>query len=258
VALPKAALAASGVVLDKSQLAAAQLQTLQREIGKAKAKNPKAFEQIAKAPTMAAEADETRRGPYASITRPLAAVGPDGAMAMLEMLAVDGPPRGKMTSAAWTALQVSLIEAVGLLRDARSRTVLTAIVDKTSEHELVRAAAEALGRLGDDASAKYLAKKVKRTGAKQVAILGGIGECRRSVAADALASVAKATKDPVVALSVIRALGSIGNAWAWQTAEVVDDPSTPALITEAKKRATPAVATALDALAARLAKNPIR
>jgi HEAT repeat protein len=297
LALSGVAQAAPGVVLDKSQLGAAQLSYLQREIGKAKASHKTAFDQIAKAPTMAAEADELKRGPYASITRALAAVGPHAVMPIVEMLVVDGPPRGKMTDSAWTALRVSLIEALGLLRDARARGALTAILDKTSEHEVVRAAAEALGRIGDDTSAKVLATRVKRTGAKQLAILGGIGECRRSVAADALAAVvAKKPKDQAVVLGLIRALGAIGNSGAWKTAEVkksgegtkvrstaakalvqlfvtsdghlrtkaetmilvVDDPSTPALIAAAKQGASQDLVAALDALAARFQNHPVR
>jgi HEAT repeat protein len=180
LSLAETAQAAPGVVIDKSLLAAAERQSLEREVSKAKGKNPKVFEQVAKSPDLAAEADENKRGSYASITRPLQALGPEAVIPMLEMLAVDGPPRGKMSDGAWLTLRVSLLEAVGRLRDARSRPVLMAIIKNTSEFEIVRAAAEALGRLGDDKSAKHLATAVKRGGNKQLAILGGIGECRRA------------------------------------------------------------------------------
>lgn len=296
-AIPNAAAAAPGVVLDKNQLAPTARQSLTREIGKARAKHPKLFAQVAQAPDMAKEADDSKRGPYGTITLALRALGPEAVPAMLEMLAIDGPTRGKLSDTAWTTLQVGLIEAVGLHRDPRSRPVLMAIVDKKTDFQVVRAAAEALGRLGDDASAKFLAARVKRPGLKQLAILGGIGECRRVVAAQALASVAaKTPKDPMTAQSVLKALGAIGSAWAWETPEVkksgegakvraiaakalllafvgydgelrkkaetalllVDDPSTPQLIASAKRGASPALVGALDALAQRFANNPVR
>jgi hypothetical protein len=291
------AVAGSGVVLDKSQLPAAQRQSLEREIVKAKTKNPQIFQKLAQAPDWAREADAQRRGPYGTITFALEALGPEAVVPMLEMLAVDGPPRGKLSDTAWSTLRFGLVEAVGLLRDPRSRAVLRAILDKSSDYLVVRAAAEALGRLGDDASAKHLARLAQRSGPKQLAVLNGIGECRRPFAADALASLAgKKPKDEAVARSMIRALGGVGNAWAWQTpalkktgegakvrstaaraliglfvhydgdlrqrAEsallVVDDPSTPTLIANAKQGASPGLAAALDALAARFANNPIR
>jgi hypothetical protein len=294
---PSIAAAAPGVVLDKSQLPAAQRQTLEREIAKAKAKSPRAFQQLARAPAWARAADETKRGPHATISFALEALGPDAVIPMLEMLAVDGPPRGELSDTAWTTLRFGLIEAVGLWRDSRSRAVLGSILDKSSDYQVVRAAAEALGRLGDDVSTRQLATLAKRAGPKQRAVLDGIGECRRPAAADALASLAaKRPKHPAIAASLIGALGGIGNAWAWQTpalkqtgegpkvrstaaraliglfvhydgelrqrAEsallVVDDPSTPSLIANAKRGAPPELSAALDALAQRLADNPIR
>jgi HEAT repeat protein len=288
---------ASGVVLDKRQLPAAQRQTLEREIVKAKTKNPHLFQKLAQAPDWAREADEQKRGPHATISFALEALGPEAVIPMLEMLAVDGPPRGKLSDTAWLTLRFGLVEAVGLLRDPRSRGVLTAILDKSGDYHVVRAAAEALGRLGDDASAKHLAKLARRSGPKQLAVLNGIGECRRPFAADALANLAASKpKDEAVARSLIRALGGVGNAWAWQTPElkktgegakvrataakallglflhyrgdlrkraesailVVDDPSTPTLIANAKQGASRELIAALDALAARVASNPIR
>jgi hypothetical protein len=100
----------------------------------------------------------------------------------------------------------------------------------------------------------------------------------------------------MTALSVIKALGAVGNAYAWKTPEVkksgegaqvraiaakalvaafvaydgeirrkaetsiliVDDPSTPSLIAGAKQGASPELAAALDALAERFKHNPAR
>lgn len=296
-ALPEAAAAAPGVVLDKSELAAGDRATLGREIAKARSANPAVFAQVAKSVDLAKEADETSRGRHASISRPLYALGPLAVMPMLEMLAVDGPPRGKLSDGAWLTLRVGLLEAVGKLRDARSRSVLVATLRTSNEFEIVRAAAEALARLNDDKAAKHLASLVKQPGDKQIAVLNGIGECRRAIVADALAGIAaKTPADMTLALSVIKALGSVGNAWAWQTPAIkktgegprvratsvkallklfvaydghlrqkatkailaVDDPSTLALIEDAKRGASADRVSALDRLAAEVANSPIR
>ncbi len=292
-----AASAAPGVVIDKSKLPAAARASLEREIAKAKAQNPKLFAQVAKSPELAKEADEQKRARHGSIARPLEALGKAAVPAMLEMIAIDGPPRGDLSQGAWFTLRVSLLEAVGRLKDSRSRPTLMAIVKTSNEYEIVRTAAEALGRLGDDASAKFLATQVKRGGTKQLAILNGAGECRRTAMVDALSEiVAKRSPDAALNLSLIRALGAVGNAWAWQTDEVkktgegprvrataakalmalfvssdgelrekaakailvVDDPSTPTLIEAAKRGADQRLVEALDRLAARVAYNPTR
>ena len=52
-------------------------------------------------------------------------------MPMLEMLAVD-PPRG-VPAASAPGVRRDLIEAVGLLKDARALPVLTALLDDATE-----------------------------------------------------------------------------------------------------------------------------
>lgn len=286
---------ADGVALQSRYLAKNELATLKAEIAKAKRQNPTVFKKVAEAPKMAVEVDERKRGRVASITLPLNALGKDALYPMLEMLAIDAQPRGKMSDSAWTTLRSGLIEAVGLIRDKRARPVLETILRRESEFEMVRAATEALGRIGDDASAKKLAKLALTPNSKQPAVISGIGECRRIVAAEALAKLI-GSGDEAQELLVIKSLGTVGNAWAWDTPDisksgegakvraiaaaalmkafvsntgyardkaarallVVNDPSTPKLIAHAKAGARGELAQALDELAFKIQHNPAK
>ncbi|MCC6900114.1 MAG: HEAT repeat domain-containing protein [Polyangiaceae bacterium] len=286
---------ADGIGVQSRHLKAAERTALKAQIGKARQQNAAIFTKVAEAPKLAIEADQMKRGRAASITLPLRALGNDALFPMLEMLALDGPTRDKLPDSTWTTLRVGLIEAVGLIRDPRATPVLSAIVERETQFEVVYAAAEALGRIGDDASTKKLARLALGSGPKRVAVMAALGECRRTVAASALAKLAD-TSDETQRLVVIKSLGTVGNAWAWQTDEiaksgegaqvraiaaralmgaftkstgyarskaerallVVDDPSTPALIAAAKKNANADLARALDALATKIAQNPAR
>jgi RNase P/RNase MRP subunit POP5 len=222
-----------------------------------------------------------------------------GATALFPMLAevsVDASPRGDLSESAWTAWRVGLLEAVGMLRDPRSEPVLRAVLDSPETNfAVVKAAAEALGRVGSDAAAAKLVAMAKAKGPKQAAVMAGMGECRRTKVAEALAAAIGARPDDATAKLLLRSLGNVGSAWAWKTPViaasgeeaavrsaaakalvgafvayegearsdatsailVVDEASTPALIAAAKQKASPEARAALDALAARFAKSPL-
>lgn len=286
---------ADGIGVQARHLKAKDRMALKAEVAKARGQNAAVFAKVAEAPKLAIEADQMKRGRVASIMLPLQALGKDALFPMLEMLALDGPTRGKMTDSTWTTLRVGLIEAVGLIRDTRATPVLNAILDRENDFEVMRAAAEALGRIGDDASAKKLARLATTNNPKQAAVVSALGECRRTVAASALAKLIN-TKDEAQLLIVAKSLGAVGNAWAWQTPDVaktgegaqvrgiaaralmrmfldntgyvrskaerallvVNDPSTPSLIAAAKQSANADQARALDALSTKLAQNPAK
>jgi hypothetical protein len=127
------------------------------------------------------------------------------------------------------------------------------------------------------------------------ALLAGVGSSRRIDAATLLAKRLDrdaSHSDVATAKAVAKALGTAGNAWAWKTLAnradeatvreiaaralvkayvaypgeariaatnallVVDDPHTEALVAAARSGASVDEASALDALSARLAKNP--
>lgn len=267
---------------------------LRRDVAHARAVDARAFVAVnaivSKAPSINARA----RAHKAPIALYLSKLGPSALMPMLEMLALDAP-RG-LPSGSAAAVRRSLIEAVGLVRDARALPVLGAILEDTSEDaETTRTVTEAVARIGsDEAATRIIAALEAARDARARAILSGMGECRRVRAVEALASRLRATSDEATARVAARALGRAGNAWAWETeadrsAEatiraaaaralvdafvrqsgeardaasnalmVVDAPGTPALIAAAKKGASPDAARALDALAARFTRNPSR
>ncbi|MCC6749275.1 MAG: HEAT repeat domain-containing protein [Deltaproteobacteria bacterium] len=269
---------------------------LRAEIARARRTQPEAFAQVAAVRKNVARLDQRKRGAVAPISPLLKAIGPTALWPMLEMLAVQAAPRGELNASAWLALRLGLVEAVGTIRDARARPVLAALW-LAPETLLVRAVAEALGRLGDDASVALLLDRAGREqGARRMAVYSGMGSCRRLRSTQALAKVLAAEEDPERAKVLVKALAEAGNSGAWRTSGawakgeeqavretsaralvaafvkhggdvrqaasngllVVDAPATPGLIAQARARASGLVVEALDALRDRFARNPVR
>jgi HEAT repeat protein len=295
-ALAGEASAAEGVVIHPSLIPAGARATLLADIESAKTAHPSAFVAVAEVRKQLPELDAKKRGRAAPVTPMLKSIGAPGLFPMLAELAVEASARGDLTDSAWSAWRVGLLEAVGSIRDPRSEAVLTAILESPeADFAVVKAAAEALGKVGTDRAAAKLVAMSKAAGPKQKAILAGMGECRRTKTTEALAKALAARPDEETAKLVIRSLGNAGSAWAWKTPAiavsgeeaavrklaaqalvdafvayegearkgassailVVADPSTPGLI-EAAKKQKPALTSELDALAARFTKSPIR
>ena len=289
---------ADGNVLSLSRLSAPDSASLIASIQSDKKLHPEVFEAARELSAKAAEFDAVKRGRLAPMGYQFMALGKSALFPMLELIAVDAPKRGDMSDSAWIALRAGLIEAIGSLRDARARPVLNAILaGPEQEHYVVRATVEAIGLLGTDADASRLVAASKAGGPKFRSIVSALGSCRRLSVAKELARVLKPHPANDIAKAAVKSLGDIGSAWAWKTpavaqhsaeesairaeaaralvqafvaydAEVrqaasnalmvVDDSSTPALIDAAKVDASPETTAALDALAARFARNPTR
>ncbi len=286
---------AAGLVVASKDLKVADRTVLKTGIAKARTKHPAAFRRVAKAPQLAREMDQRKRGRAATITLPLKAIGREGLFPMLEMIALQGPKRGDLNDSAWTTLRVGLLEAVGELRDARSKPVLLAVIKREKKFEILRAAVEALGKLSDDDSAKRLVSLAKKHGHTQLAVLAGLGECRRVAVAKELARQST-TSDEVKLRVVVDSLSDVGNSWAWKTPAVakvkeanevrgiaatalvnvfvkragyvrekagrallvVDHPHTPKLLHVARAHADPRTQKHIDDLLHKLADNPVR
>lgn len=286
--LASAHAAPRGAVLSPSDLEASYRTVLVERIGKARAERPAAFRNVDDVLSAVPELDRRKRGRFATISRELAALGPDALMPMLERLAVDGPARGKLTDTAWLTLRMGLIEAVGMRRDPVAVPVLWKIYEQESDYYVVRSAAEALGRIGTDDAAAALIKLARTRGPKQLAVLSAIGDCRRTVVARGLEEFLRSSPEYEATRLAIRALGDVGNSWAWETPAVkktgegavvrstaakalvdafarhhrdevlriaaqkallvVADPATPGMIEAAKSGADPRLAARLDQL----------
>lgn len=268
------------------------------DIAAARTADPQSFEAVAGVRGRIADLDANKRGRLAPIPMYLKNIGPNSVMPMLEAIAIEGGERGELTDSAWVAWRAGLIEAVGGQRDQRAESVLRAILSGPEEDVLVvRAAAEALGKLGTDEAVSVLTVMAKTPGAKQLPVVQGMGACRRIGVAQALAEVLTGSTSPELTLAAIRSLGDVGNGHAWKTPSVavhvaeedtvrstaaqalvkalaantghlaqaasnalmvVDHASTPGLLKAARAGATEEASAALDKAAERFVRNPAR
>lgn len=289
---------AAPIGIDAAKLAPQARTELRASIDKARVLEPAAFREVREVTAHAREADRAARGRKAPVALRLAGLGPKALLPMLELVAFDGAPfAAGETAGDRASVQRDLVEAVGLLKDARSLPVLVAVLARESDFATTRTAAEAIARLESAEAAATLTATLKMaTGDRAGAILSGMGSCHREAVSRALAERLAARPDEATARHAIKALGHAGGAWAWKTlpaaqrAEettsreiaakalvasyvsytgevrdaaakallVVDDSHTDTLIEGARRGASPDVAIALDELARRFAANPTR
>jgi hypothetical protein len=291
---------AAGLAVDSAELAAKSRSSLKADIEKARVETPDLFRQVYDIAKHAGELDASARRQGTPLTMHFKVLGNRALMPMLELLAFDGHAPADLTPSARAALRVGLIEAVGIIRDARAVPVLARIALRERDVDTTHASADALGRIGTDEAFDALVTALESAdtttpgGERVLALLAGVGSSRRVDGTKLLAKRLDARPDAVTAKALAKALGVAGNAWAWKTLAsrtdeatvrelaaralvkayvgyageartaasnallVVDDAHTAALLTEARRTASSDQATALDELAAKLAKNPTR
>ncbi len=289
---------ADGNVIAPSHLKPAERAQLVASVQAARKAHPKTFDAVRAVAGRAAAMDARKRGRLAPMGPAFKSLGPQALLPMLELVAVQAPARGTLSDSAWSALRAGLLEAIGSHRDPLARPVLHAILEgPQSDFYVVRAAAEATGQLGSDQDAALLIALSQAGGPRHRALLAGMGACRRESIARELARVLDTHPSEEIARVAVKALGDVGSAWAWKTPSVathaseeaasralsaeaivrafvaypgelrqacsnalmiVDAPSTPSAIAAAKTGAASDTIAALDALAARFARNPTR
>ncbi len=286
---------AQGVVLSPAQLPVEVRRQLLSQVEAARKTDPAAFETLARARAHLGALDGQKRGRQPVVSPVLRDLGPTALYPLINELAVSARPRGEVTAVAWRAWKVAVIEVLGEQRSPVASALFVAVLASTeSDFEINRAAAEALGQISDDASARSLV--TLSSGPKRDAVLAGMGSCRRVMVAQALAQAVSTTTDMVRLAQVSKSLGMVGNSWAWKTPAVpakeeeaavrliavrglmqafvkgdgqarqaasnalmvVDGSETPALIQDARKIATGPTLAALIGLEQRFAKNPAR
>jgi hypothetical protein len=267
------------------------------EVARTRRERPQAFERLARVVEEVEALDAAKRGPLAVLTPHLKGLGPEALWPMVERLVFAPEAPVPEETSARLALTVGLVEAAGALRDARLEPLWKALLEGTEARPLVlHAAAEALAKLDSDEAARVLVRLSREGGPRGEAALAGMGNCRRLVVARALAGALEARPEAARARLLIRALGDVGSAWAWRTPAVkaraeegrvrhvaaeallraylsqqgevrqaasnallrVDAPETASLLTASRQGASDAQRAALDALAERLRRNPLR
>lgn len=215
---------AKGLVLDSSELAAKTRTSLQADIEKARVETPELFKQVYDVAKRAGELDAGARRPGAPLTMHFKVLGPRALMPMLELLAFEGHAPADLTTTARAALRVGLLEAVGIIRDARTVPVLARVALREADVDTTRASSDALGRIGTDEAFGALVAALERADAAGTAgnervhaVLAGIGSSRRVDGATLLAKRLDAHPDATAARAIAKALGTAGNAWAWKT-----------------------------------------
>jgi hypothetical protein len=213
-----------GLAVDASELAANSRSSLKTDVELARVATPDLFRHVYDVALRANELDSGSRRPGAPLTMHFKALGPRALMPMLEMLAFEGHAPADLTPTAQAALRVGLVEAVGIIRDARAVPVLARIALRERDVDMTRASADALGRIGTDDAYAALVTALESAdsgatggGDRVLALLAGVGSSRRVDGAKLLARRLDARPDAVTANAVARSLGTAGNAWAWKT-----------------------------------------
>lgn len=212
---------AAGIALDANALTPAARAELTKEIVRANAEVPALVKQVRDVAAHARDLDSGSRLPGAPLTMHFKALGPRAFGPMIELLAFDAQAAKDLSGTPAVALRLGLIEAIGIIRDARAIPVFAQLLDaKSSDFDTQRAAAEGLARIGtDDALATLKTSFGSGRGADhERAILSGLHDARREAAAKLLvAKLDAADTDEATAKIAAKSLGGVGNAWAWKT-----------------------------------------
>lgn len=219
---------ASGLAVDANDLGAKTRSSLKADIDRAHVETPELFRQVYDVAKRAGELDAASRRPGTPLTMHFKVLGPRALMPMLELLAFDGHAPAGLTPTAQAALRVGLVEAVGMIRDARAVPVLARIALRERDVDTTHASADALGRMGSDEAFGALVTALEAAesgsgasgggGVDRVnAILAGVGASRRVDGVKLLAKRLDAHPDATSARAIAKALGAAGNAWAWKT-----------------------------------------
>ncbi len=209
---------ADGISLATSALPNEARAKLENEIATAKVAQPMAFKAVKNVKGHRPEHYGRNRNPYPTVSRELRGLGKAALLPMLEALAFKAPERGSLTDTEWDALAVGMLEAVGVIRDARASAVVRAIFESSAVRTGVRlAAARAAGRLGGDAELGLLTAHAKGGDPLELAAIHGLGEMMRLEAAKHVAQILSTRTDAAVTEAAATALGTLGSSWAWKS-----------------------------------------
>jgi hypothetical protein len=230
---------ADGLALASRELPAEATKTLSKEVATYKAAHPEMFDKVRDIQGIKPEVYKTYRNPIPMAGLELKRLGADALLPMLSALALDAPAV-MLNEKERTAYVTGLLEASSNLRDARGAAVYKAIFEgKNKSAEVLRAAAEAMGRLCGDADLATLKRHTAAGDALQAHAIRGLAQCRRKESAEHLASLLASASDAASAAPIADALGLVASSWAWKamgakvatTAKEVQEIAAKALVT---------------------------
>jgi hypothetical protein len=211
------ALAAPGILPSAAAVSPEVRGQWATQIRLAQAKQASAFAAVSKLRQAVERLDAQKRGRLAPMGPALKALLPRGEAALLEAAVFEGPLPDGLAPSAILAWHVGLLEALGSSRNGKLLPLYEAVVQNDARPEVIRAAAEAAGKLGSDEAMAVLRVAVAGVGGDAAAL--GLGECRRLAAAQLLAARTREVAPGLMQLKLIRAMARLGSPWAWQTAQ---------------------------------------
>jgi len=206
---------ADGLVARAADLPAAERTKLQVAVAEQKRVDPKSFGAVRELKGYLPENYRQFRNPIPQVGPELRHLGKSALLPMLEALVLDAPALKGATVEERAAVIEGMLSEVGRLHDVRAAAALQAAFASSQPEPLLRTAGRALGRLCDAGSRGVLKASLK-DGARRLAALDGLGECRSAEAAKVLAAELDASTSKSDAASLARALGNLGSSWAWQ------------------------------------------
>ena len=209
--------AVSGTVIQSAQLPAEVQARYVKAIAAAKKVTPQPFGLVETARRSLAKLDAQKRGRRALVAPMLRDLPEGGLWALVEAAAFNGEVEDGLQPSALMAWHVGMLEALGSMREPALRALFSTVLADEKRLEVARAAASALGKLGDDTSLELLVASAQGHGSTAKAAQLGMGDCRRLKAAQALGRALAESTDVPHRLGLIRSLARLGSPWAWQT-----------------------------------------
>lgn len=258
-----------------------------------RARHPALWRQVAGATAVDGTSGQLQAARRSRSQRPeavgvrLRRMGAAARFALVDLLAFHAPERGAADDASWHALQLAVVDALGVSPDPELAPALEATFTRLTDVDLTAAAAVGLGHLGDP-GVSLLLPHAAAGDPRLGAAVRGLGASHRPMAVEALARLLDATRDERLAQALSSALAEAGSSWAWSTGRLgsavegeqarrqaaaalvrnyprfsglavpaveialrrVSHPDTAALIADSRRIASPAAAVRLDRLAA--------
>jgi hypothetical protein len=208
--------AADGLVLAADELGASERNKLAAEVEAHRRSRPGPFVAVARTCQHLSELGRQLRDPAPALAAELRPLGREALWPLLEVLALQAPATEGASDAQRQALGAGMLEALGVLRDARAATVLRAAFLRSRSRAVVQAAALGLGRLCDDASFALLTERASGSGVRARSAVAGLGQCRRLESAERLAALLEDAQSSPEAAAAAQALGHVGSSWAWR------------------------------------------